>query len=269
MKCRLCGGNDLRLLYTQGRGDSYRFYRCRTCRLVNYDLSAGIDQSKYSRNLSDPRSGEGASNSSQTCTFEFIRRMVRERGSLLDIGCGNGRLLFLAAADGWVAEGIEISPEAAAAASALSGATVRTGTFPGHMPALDRKYDLIVLRHVLEHIPDPPAAMSAIGALLADGGRALFEFPNIDGLDARWKRALRRLHLHRKRYAPSYVPGHCCEYCRKSFEALLERSGMTLEHWETYSGRPLVTALLRILPVGGKARALVRLAAPDPVQDRF
>lgn len=263
MRCRLCGGSDLRLLYTQGRGDRYRFYRCRSCRLVNYDLSAGLDQAKYSRNLSDPRSGEGASNSSQTGTFEFIRRRVRERGSLLDIGCGNGRLLLLAKADGWVAEGIEISPEAAATASALSGAAVRTGTFPGGMPVLDGKYDLVVLRHVLEHIPDPPGAMAAIGALLSDGGRALFEFPNIDGLDARWRRALRRLHLHRKLHPSTYVPGHCCEYCRKSFKALLERSGMILEHWETYSGRPLVTALLRILPVGGKARALVR-----PARDR-
>jgi SAM-dependent methyltransferase len=258
MRCRLCGGSDLRPCYTQGNRDEFRFFRCRTCRLVNYDLSTGIDQAKYSRNLSDPRSGEGASNSSQTSTFEFILRRVEERGSLLDIGCGNGRLLYLATADGWTAEGIEISPEAAAAASALSGAAVRTGTFPGDMPALGRKYDLVVLRHVLEHIPDPPAAMSAIGALLADGGRALFEFPNIDGLDARWRRALRRLRLYRKRYPSSYVPGHCCEYCRESFETLLERSGMVLEHWETYSMKPLQNALFHLFPVGGKARALVR-----------
>ncbi|MGB4082688.1 MAG: hypothetical protein WBK62_05525, partial [Candidatus Fermentibacter daniensis] len=78
------------------------------------------------------------------------------------------------------------------------------------------------------------------------------------------KRMLERLGLRRKRYRPSYIPGHCCEYCRGSFRFLLERSGMVLERWETYSSRPWLDPLLRVAPLGGKARAIVGQGPPEP-----
>lgn len=257
--CPLCGGTEHRLSYRQGGGGQFEFRRCLSCRLVWYDPAGGLDQGKYSRSLPDPLSGEGAANASQTASWAFIRQAVPGKGSLLDIGCGNGRLIHLAAGDGWRAEGVEISPDAAEQVAQRTGLKVHAGIFPGSMPPLPEKYDLVVLRHVLEHIPAPVAAMEALGSLLAEGGRVLLEFPNIDSLDARWRRLIGRLGLHRRRYRPGYVPGHCCEYCRGSFEFLLRRSGMVLEHWETYSSRPFLSPLLRVVPVGGKARTLVRL----------
>ena len=259
-RCPLCGGAEHRLAYRQGDVGQFEFRRCLSCRLVWYDPAGGLDQGKYSRSLPDPLSEDGAANASQTASWAFIRQAVPKRGSLLDIGCGNGRLIHLAAGDGWRAEGVEISHEAAGQVSRRTGLPVHAGLFPGAMPSLPGRYDLAVLRHVLEHIPDPVASMEALGSLLAEGGRALLEFPNIDSLDACWRRLSGRLGLHRKRYSPGYVPGHCCEYCRGSFEFLLRRSGMVLERWETYSSRPCLAPLLRAVPVGGKARALVRLS---------
>lgn len=264
-RCPLCGGTENRISFRQGDGGQFEFRRCLSCRLVWYDPARGLDQGKYSRSLPDPLSGEGAANVSQTASWSFIRQTLPGRGSLLDIGCGNGRLIHLAAGDGWRAEGVEIDPGAAEQVSRRTGLPVHAGLFPGAMPSLPGKYDLVVLRHVLEHIPDPVAAMDALRSLLAEGGRALLEFPNIDSLDARWRRLSGRLGIHRKRYSPGYVPGHCCEYCRESFEFLLRRSGMVLERWETYSSRPFMSSLLRIVPVGGKARALVRLESPRPL----
>ena len=252
-----------RLLYRQGDRGQFEFRRCLSCRLVWYDPAGGLDQGKYSRSLPDPLSGEGAANVSQTASWAFIRRVLPGRGTLLDIGCGNGRLIHLAAKDGWRAEGVEIDPAAAEQVSLRLGLPVHAGVFPGAMPALPGRYDLVVLRHVLEHIPDPVTAMGALGGLLAEGGHALLEFPSIDSPDAVTKRALERLGLRRKRYRSSYVPGHCCEYCLGSFRFLAERSGMILERWETYSSRPVLAPLLRVLPAGGKARALVR---PGPAR---
>ena len=45
--CRLCGGRTFRLCYTQGDRNQFRFHRCRSCRLVNADLAAGLGQTKY------------------------------------------------------------------------------------------------------------------------------------------------------------------------------------------------------------------------------
>ncbi|HOD19529.1 MAG TPA: class I SAM-dependent methyltransferase [Candidatus Fermentibacter daniensis] len=156
MICRLCGGSDLKPLYTQGARGEFAFFRCRTCRLVSYDLSAGLDQEKYSRELPDPMSSDDPRNASQSRTYSFIARRYARPGRLLDIGCGNGRLLHLAASDGWEVEGVEMPGGMAEKTAARLGVPVHEGVFPGSMPVLEGRFDLVVLRHVLEHIPDPP-----------------------------------------------------------------------------------------------------------------
>lgn len=110
MECRLCGSGDLSLYYTQGNHDEYRYYRCARCGLVNYDLSGGLDQEKYGEVFTDPRDGRLKFNAGQSATFRFIRKHLREKGRLLDIGCGNGRLLMLARDAGWEVAGLELSP---------------------------------------------------------------------------------------------------------------------------------------------------------------
>ena len=97
--------------------------------------------------------------------------------------------------------------------------------------------------------------------LLKPGGVGVLEFPNIDALDARLRRALDRLRLHRRRYAHAYVPGHVQEFCRASFEFAARQAGLVLEVWETYSINPVQYALFRNLPIGNKARVLVRRPA--------
>ena len=116
----------------------------------------------------------------------------------------------------------------------------------------------IVLRHVLEHLPDPLAAMAIFRTLLAPGGHVLLEFPNIDGIDFRVKRWLHRTGLHRRRWPSDYRPGHCNEYDLPSFRHLADRTGFDLRAWETYSSGPVRNQLLRHWPVGTKARALIR-----------
>ena len=100
-----------------------------------------------------------------------------------------------------------------------------------------------------------------IRGLLKPGGVGVLEFPNIDALDARVRRLLDRLHIHRRAYASSYTPGHVQEFCRSSFEFAARQAGLVLKVWETYSVNPLQYAVFRRLPIGNKARVLVRRPA--------
>lgn len=257
--CRLCGGRAFRLCYTQGDRDQFRFHRCRTCRLVNADLAAGLGQTKYEATAAiDPLDPRPLRNRVQTQTYAFLRRHLRPPGRLLEIGCGNGRLLKLAADEGWSVAGIELSEQLAETARRRLGVTVRTADFLADEYA-GGPFTVVVLRHVLEHLPDPRRALRRIAARLVPGGHALLEFPNIDAWDLRWKRALQRAGLHRKRYAPDYRPGHCNEFCRTAFEFLLAQTDFELIRWETYSYHPLANAFFTHIPVGNKARALIRL----------
>ncbi len=241
-----------------GDRNQFRFHRCRSCRLVNADLAAGLGQTKYEATAAiDPFDPRPLRNRVQTQTYAFLRRHLHPPGRLLEIGCGNGRLLKLAADDGWSVAGIELSEQLAGTASRRLGLPIRAADFLADAPG-DGSFSVVVLRHVLEHLPDPRRALRRIAARLLPGGHALLEFPNIDGWDLRWKRALQRAGLHRKRYAPDYRPGHCNEFCRASFEFLLAQTGFERIRWETYSYHPLANAFFTRVPVGNKARALIR-----------
>jgi SAM-dependent methyltransferase len=79
--------------------------------------------------------------------------------TVVEIGCGDGALLAALAGRGFarVYDGFELSAPAAAlaAARAIPGAR-RVAPFDGvRVPAAAGAYDLAILSHVLEHVPEP------------------------------------------------------------------------------------------------------------------
>lgn len=261
MTCKLCGTDHLPLFYTQGDRDQYRFYRCPRCRLVIYDVSTGVNQEKYILSRVDPLA-DTRQNRGHRQTYAFIRRHAAPPGRMLDLGCGDGTVLWLARKDGWEVEGVELFPEHAAVVQETHGFPVTASSIDAYQGARGA-WDVVVLTHVLEHLPDPLGALNKIRDLLSPRGVGVLEFPNIDALDARFRRLLRRAGLHRHRYAPTYKPGHVQEFCRASFAFACAKAGLDLVIWETYAVSPLKYALYRTVPIGNKARVLVRPARPS------
>lgn len=259
MDCKLCGATALPLYYTQGDRRQYHFYRCPRCRLVVYETTAGVNQEKYIFSSVDPRA-DTRPNRGHRQTYAFIRRYARPPGRLLDLGCGDGTVLWLAQQDGWTVKGIELFPEQTSQVRQVLGLDIETSDIMAYRDA-PASYDVVVLTHVLEHLPDPVGALQKIRGLLKPGAVGVLEFPNIDALDARVRRLLDRLHLHRRRYRATYTPGHVQEFCRQSFTYACGRAGLALDRWETYAVNPLKYALYRLLPIGNKARVLVRRPA--------
>ena len=259
MVCKLCGSTDLKLFYTQGDQRQFKFYRCKNCTLVLYDTTTGVNQEKYILTRVDPRANT-RQNRGHRQTYAFIKRHTTRSGRMLDLGCGDGTVLWLAREDGWQVHGVELFPEHATLVHESLGFEVDVSDITAYQ-GVKEAWDCVVLTHVLEHLPDPVGALIKIRGLLKPGGVGVLEFPNIDALDARLRRALDRLHLHRRRYAHTYVPGHVQEFCRASFEFAARQAGLVLEVWETYSINPVQYALFRNLPIGNKARVLVRRPA--------
>lgn len=256
MTCKLCGSAALRLFYTQGDQRQFKFYRCHDCRLVVYDTRTGVNQEKYILTRVDPRAAT-RQNRGHRQTYAFITRYTTRPGRMLDLGCGDGTVLWLARQDGWDVEGVELFPEHAKLVRETLGLNVETSDITAYT-GVDEAWDCVVLTHVLEHLPNPVGALAKIRRLLKPGGIGVLEFPNIDAFDARLRRLLDRLRLHRRHYAATYAPGHVQEFCRASFEYAARKAGLTLAVWETYAINPLQDALFRHLPIGNKARVLVR-----------
>ena len=76
-------------------------------------------------------------------------------GPVVDLGCGQGELVRLLQADGYDAEGIDISPEQAALARAAGVARVRQGDFRTILAAQPTHYAAITATDLLEHLTKP------------------------------------------------------------------------------------------------------------------
>lgn len=257
-QCRLCGGKNLSLCMKDGRNRDLVYYKCADCSLWNYDLDCGVDQAQYTEVYVSPRDTGHKFNRDNRASWEFLQVHAPNPGSIMDIGCGNASLLHMAREAGWNVRGMELSQKTAENIWEDQEIEVTVANFLDYDNVDNEKFDVVVLRHVLEHLPDSILAMQKIGALLKDNGLALLEFPNTRSLGYGLKRFLKNRGLRNKKFSPEWRPGHVNEHCRQSFEYLLEKTGFELVDWRTYSSKPISNALYRVIPISSKARTLVR-----------
>lgn len=105
-------------------------------------------------------------------------------GAVVDIGCGSGGFL-----EAWRRGrpndrmmGVEPSPRAAAAARDR-GFTVIERPLEEALPPEAEGAGMFTLWHVLEHLPDPVAALRSLRDVLAPDGRIVLAVPNASALE--------------------------------------------------------------------------------------
>jgi len=142
------------------------------------------------------------------------RTNVRRDARVLEVGCGNGRLLRLLARLGFAQlEGID---------PFLPGDVYEAGVSlrKRDVGDLDRAafYDLIVLYHSLEHAPDPIATLRSVAAHMSRDGVVVVAMPVVNT-------AFRQYGVHWYQLDP---PRHLHVFSVKGFEIALARSGLRL-----------------------------------------
>ena len=175
------------------------------------------------------------------------------QGRFLDAGCGAGRWLELMCRGGWHGAGMEPDLHAAQAAATRGLPVVQADLEAS--PFLPERFDVVLLSHVLEHLPHPLQALSEVHRMLAPGGRVYVRVPNGEGWCAR-------------RFGGDWygldVPRHLCTFTRRTARALLEKAGFQVESvhkdrnflgWKKsllHCGRPLPAGwglFLRVKPL--------------------
>ncbi len=104
--------------------------------------------------------------------------------SLLEIGSGSGLLLKEACLAGLDAVGVEPSRALVATAERINGVKVLQGTYP-HPEIADRRFDLVYLVDVIEHVDRPLDLLKSCREALNAGGRLVVVTPDISSLAAR------------------------------------------------------------------------------------
>jgi len=104
--------------------------------------------------------------------------------SLLDIGCGPGLFLGLAQQAGFDVTGVELNQALAEQARRRTGAEVLVGELEA-LNFEDRRFDVITLLDLIEHVADPIGILKRCHDLLKPGGHVVLYTPNHKSLIVR------------------------------------------------------------------------------------
>ncbi|HIF61156.1 MAG TPA: class I SAM-dependent methyltransferase [Rhodospirillales bacterium] len=99
-----------------------------------------------------------------------------ENGTLLDVGCGNGRYLSTMRTLGWDVQGVDFSEDGIRVCRSADLKVHHGDLRSAQLP--ENYFDVITVRHVIEHIPEPIALMTELARLLKPGGKLIIDTPN-------------------------------------------------------------------------------------------
>ena len=149
----------------------------------------------------------------------MIDRLINGKGTICEIGCGAGKLLLACRELGHSVWGIEPDPKARAVALS-KGLQVEDGTAENLPSQLQKAYfDVIIMRHVLEHCLDPMLALANLKGLLKQGGVFICEVPNNGSIGAQWAG---------DSWSHLGVPRHVNFFTEKSLVAYIQRAGLEI-----------------------------------------
>ena len=136
--------------------------------------------------------------------------------NLLDIGCGNGHFLHACQQRGWNTFGMELDPETAARAAALTKQNISPNL---QMIPEEAHFELISLWHVLEHVYEIDAYFEFFKTRLTPDGKLLLALPNSNSFDASYFNAF---------WAAYDVPRHIYHFTPETIQFVAKKHGFKL-----------------------------------------
>jgi len=225
----------------------YDVVRCRACRLVfacprplPEELSEFYSARYFRKTAADclgyeDYRGLGEMNARRMWTVlreKYLQGMPT--GRILDVGCATGGFLSEASRDGWRCTGVEMSADASNIARHEFGLEVLQGDLSTE--ALDlRRFDLVTMFHVVEHMIHPLKALERAAEVLVPGGILFVELPNWDSMGRVLKGSA---------WSQLTPPEHINFFTPSSLRFAVEKTGMRVK--VATSAYPLFADLARV-----------------------
>ena len=199
------------------RGDLH-MQVCTRCGFV-FNAAFDLARLSYGRDYDNTQSHSGVFD---TYLDGLVEQMVQEHAvrnaRIVEVGCGKGHFLKkLVAYPGAGNTGFGFDPSYAGPARDLNGALQFRRSFYD-ASCTDVAADVVVCRHVIEHVPEPLALLGAVRAALASrpAARVFFETPCVE-----W--------ILRNRIVWDFFYEHCSLFSRDSLRWAFEVSGFAVE----------------------------------------
>ena len=219
IRCPICREAASRVLWA---GPDYVLRACQGCGLG------------FREALPDPKQYEGDAYFQEYLDNEavfrgFFREIVllieefkRPPGRLLDVGCSVGLLIDTARNRGWSVAGTDVS-EWAIEYTRSRGFETYLGVLED-IPLPPRSFDVVVLNHVIEHVPDPVALLQGCRELISAGGVLFVGLPNFGSIMAQ---------IEREHWPALQPDEHIWQFSRRTLGRLLRQNGFVPRRWQT------------------------------------
>ncbi len=256
VKCNLCHGSAVRLLFSGGdisydNPEIFNIVRCRRCGLVYLNPRPTVKEigryypdeyypmfqpgsrkgivDKIRRILMKTYFGYGKSTLSDRIVlfpFYLVRSLFVTKGvalpfvkggRFLEIGFGDGSLMYEYKSYGWDVYGTDISDYAVKNARLLG-----MKVYKGQLEKLKFKgdfFDAVYMSHVMEHLHDPYKVLLEMRRILKKGGVAAIVLPNFDSIEQKI--------LGGKWVVGLQIPRHLYHFSPKTLKSLALKAGFS------------------------------------------
>jgi len=204
---------------------SFNYYRCISCRLI-FIAPIPANLSEYYKTeyppYSIPKNIEGLERAADDVSWrvELVGSHIKQ-GRLLEIGPSYGAFLYAATRAGYDVDAIELDQECCdyIKKSIPQATVINTSDVVHGIKELNKKYDIIVMWHNLEHLPDPWLVMEQCISILEPNGIIIISTPNPDSLQFR---------IFRTKWVHLDAPRHLSLIPQKTLFAFMSQRGLSL-----------------------------------------
>lgn len=219
IQCKICASNDLGLFLSSNllsaneneikfSTQKDRLFRCENCGFIfleNFSIPELEKEYQNDYYLKDFQREEHVLYLNHL-RLNKIKFFINSNIAVLDVGCGKGYVLFLLKKRVKSIFGTELNK-----ASVLN---LKKENFEiyNDFVEINRKFDLITVYHVLEHVAEPKVFLASVQKLLHTNGKIVIEVPNIDSFSFR-KNKEKWFYLQKE---------HLCYFNEKSLEKLFK-----------------------------------------------
>ena len=116
----------------------------------------------------------------------LARRYGRRGARLLEIGSGMGHLVGQLE-DTFETFGMDLNSWAVKQSKSVIDKTQLQTASAQELPYRDGAFNVVIIKHIVEHLPDPQKAIQEIGRVIEPGGTLILATPNLDSLLKSWK----------------------------------------------------------------------------------